>query len=84
MAARESPDLHPRVPQSRQPMGLPIKYPDLPKSPKVYPTSFTRIETRGQLSPGLVLPVTDQPKSRDRDWIIIALLLISEASSLRR
>ena len=30
------------------------------------------------------MSVTEQPKSRDRDWIVIALLLISEASSLRR
>ena len=32
-------------------------------------------ETRGQPSPGLMLSVTTQTKSRDRAWIIIALFI---------
>ena len=43
-------------------------------------------ETGGQPSLGirLMLPVTTRPQSRDRDWIIIALLFMSEASNLRK
>ena len=43
----------------------------------------TQFETRVTKS-RLLLSVTSQPKSRDKDWTITVLLLISGASNLRQ
>ena len=54
-AARESPNLHPGVPQSRQPMEHPPKYPDLPEHPKSVPERSQNMKLE---KPEFVLPVT--------------------------